>query len=829
MLPTSRNDRLRAALASLLALGPSLAMAETVGTAGAANTRSAGKVLGRTPKLIEIGDQVVRDEKIETSATGSVQVVFIDRTTLNIGPNSSLIIDRFVYNPATSTGDMALTLGRGVLRLVGGQATHTGGATVNTPVATIGVRGGIATISHCPAHARCQPAGTLAVDDFGILTVSAGGVTEEVLRPGFGVRVAAEAGATPGTPTRISQADIDSANTLLTSRGTQKGGSSRTPTDAIAQADGLGGYNQTTTANSVSRQAQTSAAVLTASALRAADLVHSVQGTIQQGVTQAAVTATPPPVTQVQPSAYALMTTAGAGSAIPFLTASFAASGQAYISPVYGYRAGGPSNGPVDVPASPQFGGLQASNPSRNFQASLVIDGTGPTQKSTLAVMTSVIAGISAPGQSSPTFVQTGQFRATGRGNNPISTLIPLFAEGGVSSTTNAPLAVASVPAGATGLPNGAFPISQNSLTINSATATASAVANAAVDDVAGSYTYGQTLSPVATPAGLGSNHPDEVLQGYVGAIGQSLVTSGQITSGAPLPTFIVTNQSNSPGDISITLYGNSSRLAAEFSIRNATAVGASGELQSADLRFGEPPSTATTIYQAGQSAYVDLTHFAALEQRVVSNSGVADTSTINGKPVALSNLTLVNAASVNAASFFPGVSFCQCDYTQWGLWSMLAVDSNTTFDATGIGFWVAGLPAATSDINSAIANNVTATYNGHVIAAIANGPNNPLRAQFPSQYIAAGNFTNTVNFGARTGSINVPNLDGASYAGTVALGANPTLFAGTLLGSFGSRVMSVNGSFFQGATSPYGEMGGNVAVTGRNYLASGIFAAKKQ
>ncbi len=128
--------RLLAGAALVALLQPGLAEAATVGTAGAANTRSTGTPPGGGLRVIEIGTQVVANEKIETSASGSVQLLFIDKTTLNIGPNSSLVIDKFVFNPATAQGEMAVTLGKGVLRVVGGQATHTGGGTVTTPVAT---------------------------------------------------------------------------------------------------------------------------------------------------------------------------------------------------------------------------------------------------------------------------------------------------------------------------------------------------------------------------------------------------------------------------------------------------------------------------------------------------------------------------------------------------------------------------------------------------------------------------------------------------------------------------------------------------------------------
>ena len=58
-----------------------------------------------------------------------------------------------------------------------------------------------------------------------------------------------------------------------------------------------------------------------------------------------------------------------------------------------------------------------------------------------------------------------------------------------------------------------------------------------------------------------------------------------------------------------------------------------------------------------------------------------------------------------------------------------------------------------------------TATYTGHAIANIAN-PNNI------TSYLAAGTFSNTVNFGSplgtAMGTVRISGLDGTNYAGTV-------------------------------------------------------------
>src|SRR6202050_4362175 len=177
-------------LGAVLALSAA-ARADTVGTAGAVNTATSGTPPGAPTRVIEIGTQVVANEKIQTTATGSVQVLFIDKTTLNVGPNSTLVIARFVYNPATTKGELALSLSKGVMRVVGGVATHSEGATIRTPVAAIGLRGGIAIISHSGAK------GTQAILGFGRMSVTSlcgaancTPTTVDVSRPGYGVSVA---------------------------------------------------------------------------------------------------------------------------------------------------------------------------------------------------------------------------------------------------------------------------------------------------------------------------------------------------------------------------------------------------------------------------------------------------------------------------------------------------------------------------------------------------------------------------------------------------------------------------------------------------------------
>ncbi|MFG1349123.1 FecR domain-containing protein [Xanthobacter autotrophicus] len=213
-MPISTPARLLASVASLAliaATGPVLAQSPSVGTAAAVNPRSTGS----GTRTLELGSNIVHRERIETSASGSVQVLFVDKTTLNIGPNSNLLIDEFVYDPNAKKGSMAISLTKGAVRFVGGNASHTDGAEVKTPVATIGIRGGVAAILHRDGE-------TQAILQFGTLTiVGPSGETVVVRRPGFMVTVS-RAGI--AGPTRVPQGQIDAIIAQTRSRTGQNGG-----------------------------------------------------------------------------------------------------------------------------------------------------------------------------------------------------------------------------------------------------------------------------------------------------------------------------------------------------------------------------------------------------------------------------------------------------------------------------------------------------------------------------------------------------------------------------------------------------------------------------
>ena len=115
--------------------------APSVGIAAAVNQSAEATPPGQSVRTMTLGDNVIHNERITTGEAGLVQILLVDGTTFTVGANSDLTIDKFVYDPDAGTAEVAATLIKGALRFIGGRASKTNGATIITPIGTIGVRG----------------------------------------------------------------------------------------------------------------------------------------------------------------------------------------------------------------------------------------------------------------------------------------------------------------------------------------------------------------------------------------------------------------------------------------------------------------------------------------------------------------------------------------------------------------------------------------------------------------------------------------------------------------------------------------------------------------
>jgi hypothetical protein len=95
-------------------------------------------------RLAAAVDTAVRaTDTVVTGPSGSVGITFVDNSRISAGPNSSLVLTRYTFDPATHAGSLDATLNRGTLAVVSGRlAKHSPEAvTVRTPTMVLGVRG----------------------------------------------------------------------------------------------------------------------------------------------------------------------------------------------------------------------------------------------------------------------------------------------------------------------------------------------------------------------------------------------------------------------------------------------------------------------------------------------------------------------------------------------------------------------------------------------------------------------------------------------------------------------------------------------------------------
>ena len=172
--------------ASVIALSATTSFGQSadIGVLAAVNRDVVGERPQEQPRQLVLREKLILNERITTSNVGGGQVMFLDQTTLTLSPNSDILLDRYVYDPNAKVSDVSVTLLKGAMRFVGGRITKTGVATIKTPSATIGIRGGIGHV------AVDDPGGTKYLHIAGISsTITNGSGSVVVTREGGAVTV----------------------------------------------------------------------------------------------------------------------------------------------------------------------------------------------------------------------------------------------------------------------------------------------------------------------------------------------------------------------------------------------------------------------------------------------------------------------------------------------------------------------------------------------------------------------------------------------------------------------------------------------------------------
>jgi hypothetical protein len=89
----------------------------------------------------KVGDLVYQGDVVQTGADGKLGINFTDGTSFNLSNNARMALSEFVYEPSGTSNSTLFNLTKGTFTFVAGNNAKTGSMKVDTPVATMGIRG----------------------------------------------------------------------------------------------------------------------------------------------------------------------------------------------------------------------------------------------------------------------------------------------------------------------------------------------------------------------------------------------------------------------------------------------------------------------------------------------------------------------------------------------------------------------------------------------------------------------------------------------------------------------------------------------------------------
>ena len=195
-----------ALLGAVVSIFATAAAAQEIGTTTAVTVLTTGQPPGASVRRLDIGTNVVANERLVTSKSGRAQLIFKDRSSLVVAPNSDLVLDEYIYDPKTKAGKVVFSTTKGFFRFVGGVISKKNKVEFRTPLATIALRGGIADV-------HVSDKSVVAIKHFGVDVVvtrrTPDGVVRQtrVLRNGYKATVTEQSSSVQIE--KVTQAEID--------------------------------------------------------------------------------------------------------------------------------------------------------------------------------------------------------------------------------------------------------------------------------------------------------------------------------------------------------------------------------------------------------------------------------------------------------------------------------------------------------------------------------------------------------------------------------------------------------------------------------------------
>jgi len=97
--------------------------------------------LGNPAAQTKVGDPIYLGDIVATGGNAKVGITFADGTAFDLSSNARMVMTEFLYDPNSKSNSTLLSLTKGTFTFVAGKIAKSGDMKIDTPVATMGIRG----------------------------------------------------------------------------------------------------------------------------------------------------------------------------------------------------------------------------------------------------------------------------------------------------------------------------------------------------------------------------------------------------------------------------------------------------------------------------------------------------------------------------------------------------------------------------------------------------------------------------------------------------------------------------------------------------------------
>ena len=110
-------------------------------------TGSASAVRNGIAIELNVGDLIFQGDVVQTRTDSTLAIAFSDGSAFTLNENARMVLNEFVYDPNSTANSAVINLVQGTVSFIAAQVAKTGNMRVETPTATLGIRGTFVTVA----------------------------------------------------------------------------------------------------------------------------------------------------------------------------------------------------------------------------------------------------------------------------------------------------------------------------------------------------------------------------------------------------------------------------------------------------------------------------------------------------------------------------------------------------------------------------------------------------------------------------------------------------------------------------------------------------------